>query len=551
MEKVKPDTRINGAAARTEMVPDAQKEAEILKAKVQLEAGQIYMEEASKQIAKIKENLERQHASSSRELEHSGRDTADISETRKWHGSRQIDPENPDSSWRLEMEAEAWNAFLSWKPVPGFSFAAQLQDLSDRYLILLEAVLKYTMGEAQAAQIARLDLALSENLNLLIDSDLKELTVLLEETGQGDTLSGILASVYKQTAGQSISHKEARELFNRSRFTMPPPSGSFSGTGREGSRIGSGRSQGASFQSTSSKNTSFQNASSQAAAARSSSKEGMIYRASGGGKIQQSKGFAAQKNLWEGQISQRKAVISKARQGNSQGISTWGAKHSYTGRELARANRFVSHINGTGDLFRNSGITAQNDEVLGLLAAVTSMKGQIYAAETGEKSSINLPVQNAITKIIDQYIRQKAASKVYYYTTHIFEKTKNPQKAIESGLDYAYRQFKEKQADPSYQSQARYSGQAGFFVPVANQNGEREFPFGLRVLEDNWKEFLRSIGKAMDSSFMLKLQNVSPWGSLMDPARHKAGRRVDIEKFLLVATIIFMIGAILYFVLWP
>ena len=56
MEKVKPDTRINGAAARTEMVPDAQKEAEILKAKVQLEAGQIYMEEASKQIAKIKAN---------------------------------------------------------------------------------------------------------------------------------------------------------------------------------------------------------------------------------------------------------------------------------------------------------------------------------------------------------------------------------------------------------------------------------------------------------------------------------------------------------------
>ena len=88
-------------------------------------------------------------------------------------------------------------------------------------------------------------------------------------------------------------------------------------------------------------------------------------------------------------------------------------------------------------------------------------------------------------------------------------------------------------------------------MPVANQNGEREFPFGLRVLEDNWKEFLRSIGKAMDSSFMLKLQNVSPWGSLMDPARQKAGRRVDIEKFLLVATIIFMIGAILYFVLWP
>lgn len=219
---------------------------------------------------------------------------------------------------------------------------------------------------------------------------------------------------------------------------------------------------------------------------------------------------------------------------------------------MTRANRFASHINGSGDLFRNSGITAQNDEVLGLLAAVTSMKGQIYAAEAGQKSSINLPLQNAITKMIDQYIRQKAASKVYYYTTHIYEKTKSPQKAIENGLEYAYRQFKEKQADPSCQTQAKYSGQAGFFLSTVNdQNSEKDFTFGLRILEENWKEFLRSIGKTMDSSSMLKLQSISPWGSLMEPAKHKAGKRVDIEKFLLVATVIFIAAAMIYFLLYP
>lgn len=563
MEKIKVDTAIQGAAARTDAVPDAQKEAEILKARMEMEAGQIYMDGAAKQIAKIKENLEREHASSSRELERSGRDMADISQVRKWSGSGRADPENPDSSWRLEMEAEIWNAFLSWKPVSGASFSLQLQDLSDMYLALLEAVLKYTMGEAQAAQMARLDSALSENLTLLMDSDLGELTELLKETGQNDTLAGILASVYKQTAGQSVSHKEVQDIFNRSRVFTSPSSGSFSGTGREGGRIGSGRGQGfssSSFSSSSlsssssspSSSSSFSSASARTSAAKPALKEGMIYRASGGGKVQPSKGFAAQRNLWEGQISQRKAVINNARQGNSQGISTWGAKDSYTGRELARANRFASHINGSGDLFKNSGITAQNDEVLGLLAAITSMKGQIYAAENGQKSSISLPLQNAITRIIDQYIRQKAASKVYYYTTHVYEKTKNPQRAIENGLEYAYRQFKEKQADPAYQAQAKYSQHAGFFLPVINdQNSEKEYPFGLRILEENWKEFLRSIGKAIDSSSMLKLQNLSPWGSLMEPSKHKAGKRVDIEKFLLTVTVIFIIAAIIYFLLRP
>lgn len=545
MEKVKVDSMINGAATKTETVLDAQKEAEILKARVEMEASQLYMEASAKQIAKIKENLERGHASSSRELERRGRDTASISDTRKWSGTGQADPEHPDSSWRLEMEAERWNAFLAWKPMSGTSLALQLQDLSDKYLALLEAVLKYTMGEAQAEQMARLDSALSENLNLLMDSDLGELTALLEDTGQSDTLAGIVASVYKQTAGQSISHSEAAKILGSSRFSMAPPSGSFSNTGRESGRIGSGRGQG--FFSSGSPQTS---ASSGASARSASLKEGMIYQASGGGKVQPSKGFAAQKNLWEGQISQRKAVINNARQGNRQGISTWGDKDSYTGRELARANRFASHINGSGDLFRNSGITAQNDEVLGLLAAVTSMKGQIYAADASRNSSITLPLQNAITRMIDQYIRQKAASKVYYYTTHVYEKTKSPQKAIESGLEYAYRQFKEKQADPSGQAQARYSGQAGFFLSVVNgQNPEKDFTFGLRVLEENWKEFLRSIGKAMDSSSMLKLQNISLWGSLMEPAKHKAGKRVDIEKFLLVATLVFFAAAMIYFLL--
>lgn len=543
MAKVNGEININGAGARQEAVSDARQEAEILKAKANLEAEQIFMEGAAKQIAKIKENLERERASSSREPENTKRDTADISQTRRLHGSEKADPVHPDSSWNLEMEAELWNAFLSWKPVEGAAFSLQLKDLSDLYLSLLEAVLKYTAGEAQAEQMARLDGVLSEKLNLLIDSDLRELVTLLKETGQTDILAGIEASIYKQTTGQPISNKGAREFFNRTRFTMTPPSGSVSSNHKVSGANGAGRSL------SSSQSSAF----SQTAAAKSSSvKDGMIYRASGGGKIHLSKGYAAQKTLWEGQISQRKQVIRSAAGESSQSFSVWGAKNSFTGRELARANQFVSHLNGSGDLFRSSDITAQNDEILGLLAAVTSIKGQMYAAEAGQKNSIIFPIQSAITRMIDRYLRQKASSKVYYHTIHVYEKTKSPQKAVESGLEYGYKQFKEKQADPAFRTQPNYSETSGFFLNfIKDQTREREFPFGLKVLENNWKEFLRAIGKRQDSSSAIRLQNMSLWGSLMEPAKHKAGKRADLEKFLLAAAIIFIVAVILYFLLHP
>ncbi len=545
MAKVNGDININGTGARQEVTSDARQEAEILKAKANLEAEQIFMEGAAKQIAKIKENMERERSSSSRELEDAKRDTAHISQTRRWHGSGRVDPEHPDSSWNLEMETELWNAFLSWKPVEGTAFSLQLQDLSDLYLSLLEAVFKYTMGEAQTEQMARLDGVLSEKLNLLMDSDLRELVALLKETGQTDILAGIEASVYKQTTGQPISNKEAREFFSRSRFTMPPPSGSpFSAQRSSGNSGGSGRASSLQAQSS---------AFSQTAAAKPSSvKDGMIYRASGSGKIQPSKAYVAQRTQWEGQISQRKQVIRSATGESSQPSSVWGAKNSYTGRELARANRFVSHLNGSGDLFRRSDITAQNDEILGFLAAVTSIKGQMYAMEAGQKNSITFPIQSAITRMIDHYLRQKASSKVYYHTIHVYEKTRSPQKAIESGLEYSYKQFKEKQADPVFRTHPNYSETSGFFLNfVKDQTRERELSFGLRVLEDNWKEFLRAIGKRQDSSYTLKLQNMSPWGSLMEPAKHRTGKRVDVEKFLLAAAVLFITAVILYFLLHP
>ena len=257
----------------------------------------------------------------------------------------------------------------------------------------------------------------------------------------------------------------------------------------------------------------------------------MIYKSSGKGKVKASQGYAAQKNQWERQISQRKEVVNNARKGVVQG-SGWGLKNTFTARELAQANRFAAHLNGSGDLFRQEGLTAKNEELMGLLAAVTAMKGQVYATEAGQGKAITFPLQSAIDRMIDHYLRQKAAASVYYHTISIFEKTKNPQKAVEAGFEFAYKQFQEKQDTPAFQTQSQYAEQAGFFQAfLKNQPIEKELSSGLRILEENWRDFLRAIGKERDHAFTLRLQKQSPWEVLLSLKNIGQKKRLMWKKF--------------------
>lgn len=75
-------------------------------------------------------------------------------------------------------------------------------------------------------------------------------------------------------------------------------------------------------------------------------------------------------------MSQRNQALSGSRGGSSASASIAGGRSAFTGNDLARANRFAAHINGSGNLLNHSGISAKNDEVVGYLAAITSIKGR-------------------------------------------------------------------------------------------------------------------------------------------------------------------------------
>lgn len=215
-----------------------------------------------------------------------------------------------------------------------------------------------------------------------------------------------------------------------------------------------------------------------------------------------------------------------------------GGKALPGGKELAGANRFAAHMNGSGNLLASPDISARNEEVLGLLAAVTSIKSQVYASNSGRNNAMSTPLRSAINQMIDYYLTQKGAYKVYGYTANIYEKTKSPQKAIEEGLEYAYRIFMEKKGDAVYQQQEAYSEKAGFFqMLLKGQSLQADLIRGMKLLEGNWREFLKAVGENEKKGITLKMQKHSPWGILFEAQGFEKGKREQKGKSVLLTEI--------------
>ncbi len=484
-----------------------------------LAAGQVLIEEAARHAAELKEEILKESASRKEENKDEGdrteekRDASELSGQSKWFGIEKKLLKDEDIKWTLEMMKEQWEAFQNWIPAGDRELSEHLDELSRLYLALLEAILTHTAGEEQALQIDRLNEVLVLKLTLLMDVDLKDLMDMLEQTGQKETLNLIKSSVYKQTTGESISARAAGRFFAR---------GNVNSTGN--TRYFMPESQGQGAVSGRGKNGMYTASASPASAGglSAASEEGRFYELTKDRNVRMSQSLDIRRQSGELQMSQRARNVSNARGsviagGNGDG-GLLGSKTMPGGKELAGANRFAAHMNGSGNLFTNPAINARNEEVLGLLAAVTSIKGQIYAANSGRNNAVNSSLKNALNQMIDYYLTRKGAYRVYGYTTNVYEKTHSPQKAIEEGTEYAYRLFMEKKGDAAYRQQAAYSEEAGFFQKLLKgQSAQAELLRGMRILEGNWKDFLKSIGESEKKGITLKMQKHSPWGMLMEP----------------------------------
>lgn len=474
---------------------------------MELEAGRVLVEQAARRAEEERERLEEERQETKdTEYERSSRDTPELSRQSRWFGIEGRLLEEEQLKWVLEMEQELWTALQNWQPVPYGTLSAQLEELSKLYLKLLEAILTCTTGENQGIQKDRLDAVLTEKLQLVAEMRLGNLLSLLEQTGETETLKRVWYSLYKQTAGENISVKRAGEL----------SAGSSKGASAKSFGI-SGRADGS---------VSLENR-----AQASSIREGSVYKLSGGTGIQMSAEFDLH----------RKADAAAALKGGAgQGF--------FTGEELQRAEAFASHLRESGSLFEGIIGTGGSLEAVGYYAALTTIKGQIYTADAVRACTASFPMESVVNRMVDYYLSRKEAYRAYYYTLDVYEKTKDPQKAAEQGLEYARRMFREK-GPGGNEAQPKYPGeQASFFQMLSGETEEEAYRRGLRFLEKNWREFLEALGQE-GKGLVFRMQRYSPWAAAVEAQERRKGRE-ERENRLLMRQILAAAGIVLLYLGW-
>lgn len=559
-------SKLKTSSTSSEPALHAEKEFQLARQQAEMKAGEALFRNASKKIVEQREKLLSDDADVSPSEENQPRDTAQISELHRRARTGEAGSADEVLEWVLEMAGKDWEAFFKWQPEFSTSLQAQLSELSKLYLALLEAALKYAEGENLAWQMERLDALLAQKLCIIMEQNLEQLTILLEQNGQAAVMDGIFSSLYRQTAGRTLSLQAARSLFTQggtvsyggsrafssaglspSSLTQASPDFSSSSLSRTAAGSFSGKAANASLSAR--QDAMFQQSGRRQPSGISSSfsGEGMIYQSSRKQNVRFQQVYHGQKNSWREQIKQRNEVIGSARKGIADNTFHKTGAVVCSGKDLEAANRFAAHLNGRGNLFQNPEISAVNDEVTGLLAAIMSMKGQVYAGECKQADSLVLGLQKAIRKMVDHYLSQKGVSNVYYHTLEVYQRGRNPQKAMKAGQDYAYQRFCEKQKEPAYQKSASYSREAGFFRAVLkNISPEKEFALGVNVLQKDWENFLRSIGKGKKSSHTSKAERYSPWGILLDPGMRDAEGYGSSMKILLGAAVLLLIAVVVF-----
>lgn len=369
----------------------------------------------------------------------------------------------------------------------------------------MEKVFTYATGENLTLQTGRLDDVLTEKLNLLIESRIRHLTYLLAWNGQTDALKYIWRNLYIRIAGEHPSNKQTERFL------------AWSQDWAEG------------------KSKSFPSAD----LAQYSSEEGRLYRPSGKGIVEIRSNFDTEKQFGELQLSQRTATLREM-----QGRDAGAGSREFSLEELMRAEKFAEHLMNDGRLFQSFENVGGNEEAAGYFAALTFIKGQIYAADARRFGEIGSYIERLVNQMADCYLNSKGARQVYYYTTDIYAKTKNASKASEEGLAYAYRLFREKKEEV-------YSKRAGFFQMLSGCTLEEDFQRGCGLLEKSWKAFFAFMDgdEKQDSGRTFRAQRYSPWGMMMERAKLQKERDRKAERTLLRAVLL-LVAAGIVFLCW-
>ena len=467
---------------------DVNLSAEALKVNEKLIAGEIVLNQVAAQTQSMKEEAKARESEKT-EKTRSVRDTASVSDS--------------SETWNEDEWREALHEITDWTPSETRPLSEELKQLAGIYEELLLAVLTHGTQERQEA--GELNQELSVMLQKLLISRLGDLELLLSNYGSAISINALRAAICRGVVGKNFTQAELNQIFGRS--------------DTEGKQTGSADKSGIRTPVTTGNNETGM---------------GIIYQPTASGTIRSNPGYA--RNLMDETsltILEKSGPFKKAAdktQGASLTISPLKMGRIYEISDLESAQRFASYMNREGNLFKISGLSGKSEELLGFLAALMSIKTQIFVSGLGAEKGIAMDLREACDRMTDELIQEmvnqsslkysggrkpafdtKDVYRIFYYMMNLYRTKADVNETANKGIRYAYQQFLKKKEVSEIKREPE-----SFFTRDKKEPSE-DFKEGRKQIERDWKEFSEFLSNGHSSDIPQGVLVLSPWGMLAEP----------------------------------
>lgn len=457
-------------------------------------------------------------------------DRAAISEEGDPYRDRRDGNEELDRMREEEKLKEALKSLKDWMPSFNKRVEDEINDLTAMYQELLRSILEHSPAGSREAQISTLNEKLSELLLKLLNSRLGELKALLDSYGSPEAKEAVRKALYYNITGKAIDRKELliifKDLFNADMVLKD---------GKDSLSSSQKYSQG-------------------------QERQGMIYQPDGSGRIKNEPGYAGriakEAYLPQPHWTKEMALEVKSASGAQVSISPMAEKNVYTIQDLALAERFSQYINHSGNLFGAAALSGSSEELYGFLAALMTIKTQVYCIRSGLDKGLASELREAIDQLIDFYIQEeyrrssengrqsqgqkpffqtKDAYKIFYYIMGLYHTNGDLSESFNKGIRQAYRQFLKKQEG------IKASEESFCFFSGEKKDTREDWKAGKRYVEEDFKGFTALLNESGENMLPIGVLELSPWGMFLEPEPSD-----NKEKGLALPHLIWGLGLILF-----
>lgn len=443
--------------------------------------------------------------------------------------------------WTQQQLKEKWEEILEWKP-QGQSLDQNLQVIKKLYTEIAEQVKLLFPLENQEFIFAQLHEMVFAAMNQMMEEGLDKLFQFLSSYSQKEVIDILNGCIYHLATGEKIEEKDLNR-YAAGRYKIDHQL--IKQMKLDKSQMNSGFV----LEKAEPKEKITKN-----------NKEILSFRYTSSGSVEEEPVLSTIQKKTQS-LFQKETVQIHSLQGKVLKNFVVNAK------DIQKAADFVQHLNKAAMAFPLTHAISKNEILMGVLSGILGLKAEVFCSLSKIDPKMAEIMKSATNRFLFYYIQsadsmlkmnqtapqhkvpleQRIIFNIYEFILKTFQKTKDPAEAIKKGVEYALKQFYEKEKEMLSQKNYSQERKSAFFANLTEGKQTLSLKEGFAIIRSNWNTFIQemNLGQRAKLNINNRWNLESIWGAVLKEEvflENKKGGFSGIAFFVMAAIFLFAGG---------